>query len=841
MAAVRAGTARIQVGRRIRERGRRGRGRAAGVDAGHHRGLRHLRPDRRRERRPAREGPGRRRARVRRPRGHDLLDRPPGPHRRRPLPRRLSLRVRRAALLARPRGGGAARRARRLPGRGPAEARGDRGGREARPRAPARAPERRRRLRLLAPGRRVLALRLASTWPTPSPARRRRASPCPTTPSSARGATCARSTGTSRPSTAKDVRRTLQAYALSVRALLGDADPARARALVREAGRRGALVRGARLGAARPVEGRGLGGRGGGHPPPPREQRRRDGGRRALRRLLRRRRPPPPPLRPARRRDPARGAHRGPAAGATSSRSSWRASSPTARPGAGRTRRRTSSSSSRSTATSRPTRRRRPTSWPAPGSASATRASTSSGGARPSATTSRSRWPTSGRRQGATDLLLAKEGPGRLYYRIGLRYAPDSLVLEPLDRGFTVERTYEGVDDPKDVRRDDDGTWRIRAGARVRVRLTMVAPVAALPRGARRPAAGGPRAAEPGARRDRHRARATAAATSRRSAPRASAARAPRPLVVVVAALVRPPEPARRARRGVLRPPVGGRPHLPLRGAGHDAGHVRRPAPEGRGDVRPRDLRPRRDATGSSSSSAASLRDPLHSPRPHGTETTMRAHRLHRPARTPAPRSRPRVARRSRRPLPRLKVSDNHRFLVTEDGRPFFYLGDTAWELFHRLEPRGGGPLPGEPGAQGLHRHPGRRAGRARRARRRRTPTAIGRCVDDDPTRPDVKDGPDNDYWDHVDYIVEQGQRARALRRLPADLGRQVEQEVGRGPRDLHAAERGGLRRVARAALPRPRASSGSSAATGRSRTTRTRRSSGRWRAACARATAART
>ena len=32
-----------------------------------------------------------------------------------------------------------------------------------------------------------------------------------------------------------------------------------------------------------------------------------------------------------------------------------------------------------------------------------------------------------------------------------------------------------------------------------------------------------------------------------------------------------------------------------------------------------------------------------------------------------------------------LKVSDNERFLVHEDGSPFFYLGDTAWELFHRL------------------------------------------------------------------------------------------------------------------------------------------------------------
>ena len=32
-----------------------------------------------------------------------------------------------------------------------------------------------------------------------------------------------------------------------------------------------------------------------------------------------------------------------------------------------------------------------------------------------------------------------------------------------------------------------------------------------------------------------------------------------------------------------------------------------------------------------------------------------------------------------------LRVSDNGRFLVHDDGRPFFFLGDTAWELFHRL------------------------------------------------------------------------------------------------------------------------------------------------------------
>jgi alpha-2-macroglobulin len=78
--------------------------------------------------------------------------------------------------------------------------------------------------------------------------------------------------------------------------------------------------------------------------------------------------------------------------------------------------------------------------------------------------------------QDAPNLVLSKEGAGRLYYRISMSYAPNDLNLKPADYGFTVERSYEGVDDPKDVSRDSDGTWHIKAGARVRVRLTMVAP-----------------------------------------------------------------------------------------------------------------------------------------------------------------------------------------------------------------------------------------------------------------------------------------------------------------------------------------------------------------------------
>ena len=74
------------------------------------------------------------------------------------------------------------------------------------------------------------------------------------------------------------------------------------------------------------------------------------------------------------------------------------------------------------------------------------------------------------------DLIVAKDGPGRLYWRLGLRYAPRSLELEPAAHGFEVARSYEAVDDESDVTRDEDGTWRVKAGTRVRVRVTMAAP-----------------------------------------------------------------------------------------------------------------------------------------------------------------------------------------------------------------------------------------------------------------------------------------------------------------------------------------------------------------------------
>lgn len=77
--------------------------------------------------------------------------------------------------------------------------------------------------------------------------------------------------------------------------------------------------------------------------------------------------------------------------------------------------------------------------------------------------------------QGAQNLILSKEGAGRMYYRVGMQYAPSSLKLDPSDHGFTVERVYEAVDKADDVRKDAEGVWHIKAGAKVRVKLTMVA------------------------------------------------------------------------------------------------------------------------------------------------------------------------------------------------------------------------------------------------------------------------------------------------------------------------------------------------------------------------------
>src|SRR5690606_24976609 len=96
----------------------------------------------------------------------------------------------------------------------------------------------------------------------------------------------------------------------------------------------------------------------------------------------------------------------------------------------------------------------------------------------------------------------------------------------------------------------------------------------------------------------------------------------------------------------------------------------------------------------------------------------------------------------------RLKVSSNKRFLVRADGQPFFYLGDTAWELFHRLN------------REEADRYLQNRAEKGFTVIQAvvlaeldglKTPNPYGDLPfhDNDPSRPNEA------YFQHVDYIVD--------------------------------------------------------------------------------------
>ncbi|HEU0035528.1 MAG TPA: alpha-2-macroglobulin family protein [Kofleriaceae bacterium] len=74
------------------------------------------------------------------------------------------------------------------------------------------------------------------------------------------------------------------------------------------------------------------------------------------------------------------------------------------------------------------------------------------------------------RPQSTHDLAFVKDGPGRMYYRIGITYAPKRTDLPALDNGFIVRRSYAAIDDPSDVVKTAGG-WKIRLGARVLVTL----------------------------------------------------------------------------------------------------------------------------------------------------------------------------------------------------------------------------------------------------------------------------------------------------------------------------------------------------------------------------------
>src|SRR6188508_1861191 len=107
---------------------------------------------------------------------------------------------------------------------------------------------------------------------------------------------------------------------------------------------------------------------------------------------------------------------------------------------------------------------------------------------------------------------------------------------------------------------------------------------------------------------------------------------------------------------------------------------------------------------------------------------------------------------------PGLKISENKRFLVNESGKPFFYLGDTAWELFHRLNREETDKYLEDRAKKGFTVI---QAVALAELNGLNDPNPYGQkpLIDNDPTKPDVKVGPQNDYWDHVDYIVNKAEK----------------------------------------------------------------------------------
>ena len=124
---------------------------------------------------------------------------------------------------------------------------------------------------------------------------------------------------------------------------------------------------------------------------------------------------------------------------------------------------------------------------------------------------------------------------------------------------------------------------------------------------------------------------------------------------------------------------------------------------------------------------------------------------------------------------PRLKVSDNRRFLVTADGKPFFYLGDTAWELFHRLTREDADRYLRDRAAKGFTVI---QAVALAEFDGLRVPNAYGHLplTDNDPLKPN------DDYFRHVDWVVDRAAELGLTVGMLPTWGDKWHRKSGAGP-----------------------------------------------------------
>ena len=96
----------------------------------------------------------------------------------------------------------------------------------------------------------------------------------------------------------------------------------------------------------------------------------------------------------------------------------------------------------------------------------------------------------------------------------------------------------------------------------------------------------------------------------------------------------------------------------------------------------------------------------------------------------------------------RLKISEDHRHIIYENDKPFFYLGDTAWELFHRLTREEADAYLEDRASKGFTVIQGVVLAELDGLR---TPNAYGELplIDLNPTKPNPR------YFQQVDYVVD--------------------------------------------------------------------------------------
>lgn len=121
-----------------------------------------------------------------------------------------------------------------------------------------------------------------------------------------------------------------------------------------------------------------------------------------------------------------------------------------------------------------------------------------------------------------------------------------------------------------------------------------------------------------------------------------------------------------------------------------------------------------------------------------------------------------------------VKVSENQRFLLKADGKPFFWLGDTAWELFHRLNREEATLYLNDRVAKGFNVV---QAVVLAELDGIRVPNAYGDLPlkDQNPTKPNEA------YFTHVDFIVEKANSLGITVALLPTWGDKVHR-LGKGP-----------------------------------------------------------